>query len=224
MVVAVLLVATACVRTSSGPSEDSGYSVLSGTPILPVRTAEDLVSYGDHVLVVTVTAEREIPPSTEELRRGEGMILREVTLRVDETLWSRSGMTAPTSITSTASGWLMHDNKRRPFVSSGSPRLEPGHTYTVAMYRPHERGNAADDWVAFLMLAYDDGRIGNGEQAGGKPPITGALAASEGQPGSALATLLAATPPDPVSTKYLDLDGAARFRATAAEKPPSGVR
>ncbi|WP_437012917.1 hypothetical protein [Streptomyces sp. enrichment culture] len=54
----------------------------------PAQTATDWVTYADHVVEVTPVSEREIAPSQDEADRGEGLILRKVTLRVDKVLWS----------------------------------------------------------------------------------------------------------------------------------------
>ncbi len=37
--------------------------VISAAPIIPVMTAQDLVSYADHVMAVTFAAEGELPLS-----------------------------------------------------------------------------------------------------------------------------------------------------------------
>ncbi|WP_331767751.1 hypothetical protein [Embleya sp. NBC_00896] len=208
-----------------GPASGTQTEILSGSPLIPATDVVDTVSYADHVLVVTVTAERELP-ADQEIKRGEGMIMREVTLNVDETLWSRPGaaQAAPRSIKSNAAGWVLRKNERTPFATQGDSRLEVGNTYIMAVYRLQERGYAADDWMPFVTLPYNDKQIGHGEQTGGKPRPAGVLSKTEGQSAAALSALLTATQPDPISTKYLHLDGAARYRATAAEKHPVAPR
>lgn len=219
MALSLVLAASAC--GTDGPGEERLSPSGASSLLLPAATATDLVSYGDHVLVVTVTTDREMPLSPEEARRGEGLILREVTLRVDKALWTRPGaQPAPETITSTASGWTVHEgNKRKRLTTQGFPRLEMGNTYLVAVYRAQERGYAPDDWMPFLIFPYNDGEIGRGDQSGGRPAwLTGELAAAHGKPGAWLADLLRTTAADPISAKYQHLDGAARFRAVAAER------
>ncbi|MEU8139743.1 hypothetical protein [Streptodolium elevatio] len=181
--------------------------VFSEPRVIPARDAVDWVSYGDHVMVVTVTGERDGP---------EGPWLRVVDMRVDEAVWSREGAAVPGVFRSYAAGVRARDG-RPPYALVGEPRYEVGSTYVVAVFRA-ERSAAPDGWVVFSGLPCQGGRIGDGEMAGGAANADGVMAAVGGRDAAALRALLAATPPDPVSLKYPHLDGAARFQATAAER------
>jgi hypothetical protein len=140
------------------------------------QTAADWVGHADHVAVLTVLSEREVPPTQEEKDAGEGMIGREVTVRVDKIVWSadRPAHAAPEgTFTWGAGGWTFHGEERTVFTVADAPRYEVGHTYIEALkWEPAEtdEGDVAPaQWVGLgegSSLPYDDGRIGNGEYQG----------------------------------------------------------
>src|SRR5687768_6425098 len=66
--------------------------VAHGADTLPFRNSADWVSYADAVVVATVDSERRIEPTAEEVRLGEGLVGRTLTLSVSDVLWqSRTG-------------------------------------------------------------------------------------------------------------------------------------
>ncbi|MFF7265923.1 hypothetical protein ACFZCL_37370 [Streptomyces sp. NPDC008159] len=96
------------------------------------------MTYADHVVAVTPVAEREISPTAEELEHGEGLILRDVTLRVDDVLWSSDtpGKPAPTSFAWVAHGWPFTGGDtahREKMTGEHQPRIELGHSYVMAI-------------------------------------------------------------------------------------------
>lgn len=86
----VVAVVSGCNQRGLGPEPESAQKVISvnAEDRLPNRTAGDLVTYADHVVLVTVTAEKPIPPSEDEIARGEGIVMRDLAMRVDDVLWS----------------------------------------------------------------------------------------------------------------------------------------
>ncbi|MBB5108808.1 hypothetical protein [Streptomyces spectabilis] len=107
----------------------------------------------------------EVPPSAEEERVGEGMIVREGTLTVEQVLWSRAqAPTLPDQVTMDLAGWAFKGETRREFAGKGSPRVEPGCTYVMALarYSPDEWGPLGSD----ATLPYENGTIGKGESQG----------------------------------------------------------
>jgi hypothetical protein len=103
------------------------------------ETAGDWATYADHVLVVAVVGESRIEPSAKEKQRGEGMIGRTVSLRVDKVLWSApdAPQPAPTGVSLSAAGWVFNSEsgteKSAKFGLHESSRLETGHTYVKAL-------------------------------------------------------------------------------------------
>lgn len=102
------------------------------------RTAQHWVSAAEHVAVVSVLSEVRGQPSSAELGRGEGLIGREIDARLDQVVWSaaKAFPKAPATIRLQAVGWVFNNNDglgERRFALEGSPRLEPGHSYVVAL-------------------------------------------------------------------------------------------
>ncbi len=145
---------------------------------LPSTTARDWVTYADHVLVVTPVAERAVPPSQEEIRRGEGDIERWVTLRVDEVVWSRDrpDRPAPEMFEWSAWGWTFDGSPddREPVVGEGRPRVQLGHTYLMAVEWEEARCSPGDPRIpaqwrglgSSSTVPFDGGVVGQGEFEG----------------------------------------------------------
>ncbi|MBT2440912.1 hypothetical protein J7E93_12470 [Streptomyces sp. ISL-36] len=184
-VTATVLTATNLMNaTSNGPAVGQhrpGDGVVLGEAAdhLPSTTAVDWVTYADHVVVVSAVAERRIPPSRQELDRGEGVIGRQVTLKIDKVLWSRDGAARPAPKTwdYNAFGWQFTGgavDAPRKMAMHERPRVEPGHSYIMAMVWEEARcapGDAPEParWRGLgegSEIPYDAGIIGNGELEG----------------------------------------------------------
>lgn len=165
-------------KYQDNPLIGSGPALGSGLDRYPSHTAEDWVTYADHVVVVTPVDEVETPPAASEIERGEGLIGRNVEMRVDKVLWSRDDAPkpAPTSYTRQSTGWVFDGDvkNRRKFVLEGRPRIELGHSYVIALrWEPTHcsEGDKPDpaQWVGLgegSNLPFDEGVIGMGEFAG----------------------------------------------------------
>ena len=102
----------------------------------PSQTAEDWVSYADHVVVATPTRERDT--NRHDYRTGtlQYRTDREVTFRTDDTIWSagRPGQAIGGGFAMTAPGWNVYrDGDRVKRTATDAPRLEIGHTYILAL-------------------------------------------------------------------------------------------
>ena len=180
---------------TADPGAEPGVTVLDqggASDHLPSTTAEDWVTYADHVLLVTVTGEREVPPAPEEVQRGEGLIGREITTEVEEVVWSRPDpdRPAPAVVSWQAWGWQFDgdpDADRTPVVGAGTSRLEVGHTYVVALAWEDARCSAGDPevparWTPLggaAVVAAEDGTIGVGEVEGRDQTAAEARAADD---------------------------------------------
>ena len=145
---------------------------------LPSTTAEDWVTYADHVLVVTPTDEEEVPPAEDEVQRGEGLIGRQVSLTVDGVLWSRPDPDRPAPDTLS---WQVGAGSSRVAPTTGGRSLEaaprgssPCHTYVVAVSWEDARCSSGDPRVSAqwrplggaAIVPADGGVIGVGEFEG----------------------------------------------------------
>lgn len=183
VVVLASAAATGVWWSQRGASPPAGELVVLGqeggsTDHLPSTTATDWVTYADHVLEVSVTGERELAASDEELERGEGLIGREVTMSVDRVLWSRPDpdRPAPDTVSWESWGWQFEgeESDRWPVVGAGTSRLEPGHTYVVAIAWEEARCAEGDEpvparWTPLgggAIVPADGGTIGAGEFEG----------------------------------------------------------
>ncbi|MFI6093579.1 hypothetical protein [Streptomyces sp. NPDC051218] len=150
----------------------------------------------DHVVVVTPTSIVEVPPSPEEVERGEGKIGRTATFTVDQVLWSADTPEkgAPTNFKMPVAGWQFTDgdtNKRTELALHDQPRIESGHSYIVTIdwveqyCEPGDNDYIAAHWDGLgsdSVIPFDGGVIGQGELEGGKQSVKqarGAIAADD---------------------------------------------
>lgn len=175
-IAAAATVVTAVIAQGAGRGE--AVTIAHASDRLPNRTATDWVTYADYAVVVTAMDDEEVPPAQDEIRRGEGLILRRVSLRVDDILWSSASANrpAPQSFTWLAFGWQFTDgstSNRVQMAGDDRPRVEVGHSYIMAiewqpaMCSPGDfvpgqwRGLGQDSTIPF-----DDQAIGQGEMEG----------------------------------------------------------
>jgi hypothetical protein len=167
---------TLAVALVAGCASSPGTTTVHGLEPYPNSTATDWVTYADHVVVATVTAEREMPLDDHEKETGEGSVDREVTLHADEIIWSADDPVhaAPEGeFTMPGFGWTLADGEKTEMVAEGAPRLEVGHSYIFALYWlpevPDEPVPVPARWNSLGLSAvvpFDDGIIGNGEVMG----------------------------------------------------------
>jgi hypothetical protein len=220
---------TACSAAGGGPGGAGGVRLAMPEGRLPAETASDWVTYAEHVVVVDAVSEREIPPTRTELRRGEGLIGRTVTLRVDRVLWSSPGAAqpAPKKWEYSASGWTFtggDPDDRTKMGVRGAPRVEVGHRYVMALDWEHARCSPGDgrrpaQWFGLSpdsSLAFDDDVLGQGEQEGRVRTAEEAREQADdddgvaptleekliGKPASALVKALRAAKPEPDEDGY----------------------
>src|SRR3954465_15783843 len=63
--------------------------IAQSDQLLPSESLADWRSFADHLALVTITSERKLPPTAEEIAANEGYIPRVIALRIDSLLWSR---------------------------------------------------------------------------------------------------------------------------------------
>lgn len=181
---AMLLIAAAIaagwtvLATSADPdgfTERPGVILGDGASRRAGATANDWVTNADHVVAVSITSETERPPSAAELKRGEGLIFRNLTFKVDKVLWSstKAAHAAPSSFPWLAFGWqfINGDTTVRTRVGAdGSPRFERGHQYVLAIeWVPDCSAAGRGRWEGIspdAIVPFDRGVLGAGETAG----------------------------------------------------------
>ena len=140
------LPASSCSAPEGGSDARGGPPVghaPNGDYLFPAQTLTDWVSYMDHLSAVTVVADQEIPAPDSVVRNREGYIGRRARIRIDDPIWTNTGVTPlEGEFETNVWGWYLKGDQRTPFSGAYSPRLEVGGRYVMALKR-FERGLAA---------------------------------------------------------------------------------
>lgn len=200
--IAVAALAAPAADDQSAPEPET--LLAHGSDHLPSVTATDWVTYADHVVVVEAVSEEAIPPSEEELERGEGMIGRTVTLAIEDVLWSREGapQAAPETWEFSALGWVFTDGDTDDPVELALhdfPRVEVGHQYVMAIRWEEAVCTAGGDHLPAQWrglgegseIPFDDGTLGNGESEGAVQDASDFAAHADLHPDQGVEELLA---------------------------------
>lgn len=209
--ITVLVALTLVGCGSSGAERDSGTVIVQGAASFPYETMVDWVSYSDQVSVVTVLSEADVPdPSIAQ--NGEGYIGRELTVRIDQTVWSAPGVSpADGELQFVTVGWSVHsDGSRAPAILEGALPLHIGHSYLLPLARINDKlGPLSPSAIAEVVSS----RV----EVVGAAPIE-ALDLIDEDRLAQVASELANTEPDPIAVKYGDLPPYERARAVIEEK------
>lgn len=123
--------------SSSSISTPVRISGLEADDVFSTTTVEEWVKQVDHVAIVKIAAEAELPVSETAKQRGEGLIGREVTAVVQQIVWSHpsAARELPGTFRFNAAGWAFTkgiESKYRLGFSNKS-YLVTGHTYLIAL-------------------------------------------------------------------------------------------
>jgi hypothetical protein len=175
-----------------------------GSDHLPSVTASDWVTYADHVIVVEAVSEQAIPPSAEEVERGEGVIGRIISLTIEDVLWTRDGAThaAPATWDYSGLGWAFSDGDTAAAVEMAFhdlPRIEVGHQYVMAVRWEAAVCDEDGEYTPAMWrglgegseIPYDGDILGNGESEGTVQDAAAFAAAAEEEPDQGVEELLA---------------------------------
>jgi predicted small lipoprotein YifL len=215
------VLATAVLACASlGGCGDAGPLVVGdGDYALPGETLEEWVSYGDQLSVISVLDATQ-PKPWPAYKNSGGLAGRQVTVRVERTLWRRPGAPhAPAGrFRFTVWGWMWENDQdphseRRPILEEGAPRMQPGRRYLALLVRMRGQWNPIRG-TAVMTLAPDD-RITAEVETGDLTPGAGAL---RGKTIAQAGALLAATKPDPLAARFADLPPQRRLQAVARER------
>jgi hypothetical protein len=177
----------------------------------PSDTASDVVSYADHVALVTAITETDAPSTAASTSSpgGEHVVMRTITFRVDRTLWSRpDAPTAPKHLTALWWGWLLRDGKRTPFIVHGAPAVFLGARYVMPIAYDGTTFSAIQPFAVFRV-----GRNGITPEEQ-DTPLARVLA---GASLDGVSALFSAAEPDPVAEQHRNLLPRARLAAVIAD-------
>ncbi len=133
----------------------------------PSRTAQDWITNADHVVVATPTAEQDT--NRRDFAKGaiEYQTDRTVTFRTDKILWSspRPREQLGRDFDMVSAGWNVHRDSgtRTKRTTAVAPRLEPGHTYLLALRRVSGQWAVLGEGAA---VPFDHQTVGQGEWCG----------------------------------------------------------
>jgi hypothetical protein len=175
----------------------------------PYETASDVVSYADHVAIVTAVSQREAPRNEQpEVGAPSDSIARLVTFRVDDVLWSRAGApAAPTKFTALWWGWLAKGHQQ--FLMDGTPWVFIGGHYVVPIAYNGKEFSLIQPYAVFR---FDRGAITLEEQH------TALARSLDGATRSGAAKVFDAAVPDPLAVRYANLLPRDRLNAVIAAR------
>ncbi|MFE6223043.1 hypothetical protein [Streptomyces sp. NPDC057854] len=162
-----------------GSDDEPRISFANSSDSYPAATPIDWVTYADHVVVVTPVEEKDREVPADERERGEGTVLRDLKLQVNDVLWSspKPAQPAPTEISWIAWGSEFKNgdvDKRIKLAARNNSRVELGHTYVIPIVWEEERCSEGDPrqparWNALggsAVIPFDGGTLGQGESEG----------------------------------------------------------
>lgn len=176
----------------------------------PSDTASDVVSYADHVALVTAIADTDALPTATPTSSpgGDKVIMRTITFRVDRTLWSQpDAPTAPKQLTALWWGCLLRDGKRTPFIVHGAPAVFLGAQYVMPIAYDGTTFSAIQPFAVFRV-----GRDGITPEEQDTPLAHDLADASLDE----VSNVYASAEPDPLAAQYRHLRPRARLAAVIA--------
>lgn len=203
--------------SSSVPAESADIVQAETSNRFPEETLRDWRSYADHVVEFTVTGEEPMKPSAETTARGEGLIPRVITIRVNNTLWSADNAPKlPSTVRMTTAGWFLEEGTRKLLAYHGAPRVEVGRTYVSPLVFYDHRDNAGwNPLTEGSQLQLDpDGRVLPDTLDETATPVRDKLA---GMTASEIAAAVVAQTPDPKSASHANLRPVNRIQAVLAD-------
>jgi hypothetical protein len=218
--------AAGCGGEEAGTSAAAGAAprtvTIEGANRFPDTGLRDWASFADHVVVFTVTSDREVVTATpEELAAGEYVIGREATLTIDRWLWSApNAPELPSTIAMDVKGWAVKGGQRMAMVADGEPRLEVGQRYLAPLLLMDDR-SPAEWWPLTVgsMLQLDSDTV--------RPALPHGQGSARQLAGSSIrdvADVVTREPADPTARRFRHLRPAERVQkvleARAAERPP----
>ena len=132
----------------------------------PSQTAKDWITHADHVVVATPVREQDTNRRDFTTGSVEYQTDRKVTFRTDRVLWSAEAPrhSMGKDFDMVAEGWSVYRSGTRvKRTAADAPRLEPGHTYLLAL------GWEESSWLVLgegAAVPFDDHTAGQGEWCG----------------------------------------------------------
>lgn len=213
--VASVVAVLATVRSLSDEAASSGSIVTgSATTRWPVDTLRDWADFADQLSIIRIESEEQLPLSQHVVDNGEGVVARNVTARIERTLWQNPGSPHVDGVITFGTwGWVAHDGVLTPATDDSSVRLEVGDRVLAPLLLTPEGswGPLAPSTVVPII----NRRAAFGDlQRRSSPELANAL---DGRMPEDVAALLASVPPRPNAAALRRLDADARARELATQ-------
>lgn len=189
---------------------------VSGSRSTPYEELSDWASYGDAYAEFEVLSDRTLPLDEFEREIGEGLVNREVTIRIDSVLWShRTAAEIPTEITMLVTPYLLDAEGLHHGTVDGALWLEVGERYAglFVNWSPQE------GWGTFSESVGPVGESGTVDLSDSNQ--TAAMEAIDGLSTREAAELIRDTPPDPIAEQHRDLPARERWQAVLESRRES---
>lgn len=215
----IVLVLAGCAGGGAAPAPTTPaaprVSIIDPDAAFNPTKLTDWKNYGDAVVAVRVTGEREAPATRPSVARG--LVGRVADLRITHIFWVRDARHRPPhTVAAAVWGWTGAD--RTPVAARGDPRIVPGHDYLVVLAR------FTDGWGLLGgggEAPFDDGIVGHGEWLGRdnraqqddaqRPAIDTLL----GKDSAGVQRVVDTVGPNAASVRYADLEPYARAHQIA---------
>jgi hypothetical protein len=181
-------------------------SIVDPDRSFTVTTLQQWKEFGDAVVIVRVSTDRDDPATSKDPAVNGGLYGRLADFTVTHVFWVRDAAHRPPAhFTAGVWGWWVKDGRPRvPIVGKGDPRYEAGHEYLVVLDRFRE------GWTTSVGMPFDDGRSGVGEWLGQTSPLDPGAARLLGNDTAGVQRLMDSARLSAMSRRYSALDPAAR--------------
>jgi hypothetical protein len=215
IVLAVTSFVVARVVSNDGDTANSSSAMDAASTRWPVETLRDWSDFADQLAIIRIEAETKLAPSASVLENGEGLIPRNVRVRIEETLWRNPGSPrAEDVITFGTWGWVVHDGNEVPAVDETGVRLAVGDRVLAPLLLTPE-GSWAPLSPGSVLPLTDGLATFAAAQRSALPELAKLLHRRTPQE---VASILAAVPPRPNAAALRQLDPDARALALAKER------
>lgn len=177
----------------------------------PSDTLQDWVSYGDRAAVIEIVDQTQPAASN----------IRTVGWKRRSELWAnpaRPRETTPATGTTVGGSFVPGAPNSQLQPSGGDPALFVGHTYVAVLTHTAIGGAGSREWIPLVILPFDDGLVGDGEQYRGWDGQQATLDAVWGLTGPEVSRILRSTPIDSAVTRFASRDAYEKYQLSFQDR------
>src|SRR3954469_6577292 len=184
--------------------------IAQSDQLLPSESLADWRSFADHLALVTITSERRLAPTAQEVAANEGYVPRVISLRIDSLLWSRQrAPPAPGAFESDLDGWSFQGSTLTPIRLEGEPMMTVGKQYVMPIVYLQASPNVqVPGWSPLApdsIIPVAGGVLGQGDVTPGGPGVGTPRAQFDGNSAASLTSALKSAAPYSAVANEMDL-------------------